>query len=287
MNVFEQRNLLPMLITKRVEPFNSPDYIFELKFDGIRCIAYLDDNGTELRNKHNKGLLLRFPEMCDLHKSTKKRCILDGELFVMRDGRPSFEAIQPRIVLSNKRRIEEFSRRVPASYVAFDILYYEDRQVTNLPLVDRKDLLAKSINDSEHMAISRFIYENGINLFNLTKAEGLEEVVAKKADSLYYPGRNTTQWVKIKNLFNDEFIVCGYIRKEDGMNSIVVAQYADEGLTYKGHVTLGVRGENFRKIRELPHLDAPPLVVPPGNEKAVWVEPRLKHRAVYGDNEWG
>lgn len=131
MNVFEQRNLLPMLITKRVEPFKSPDYIFELKFDGIRCIAYLDEFGTELRNKQNKGLLLRFPEMCDIHKFIKKRCIPDGELFVMRDGRPSFEAIQPRIVLSNKRRIEEFSRRVPASYVAFDILYCEDRQVTN------------------------------------------------------------------------------------------------------------------------------------------------------------
>ena len=124
--------------------------------------------------------------------------------------------------------------------------------------------------------MSRFILEHGVDLFNLTKAEGLEGVVAKRADSLYYPGKSTSNWLKIKNLTEEEFIICGYIRKSDGMTSIIAAQLGHAGeLVYRGHVTLGVRGEAFRQIRALPTLDTAPLPVPPGNEKAVWVVPRL------------
>ena len=100
--------------------------------------------------------------------------------------------------------------------------------------------------------------------------------MAKRADSLYYPGKSTTNWLKIKNLIEEEFIICGYIRKSDGMTSIIVAQPVQAGdLIYRGHVTLGVRGEAFRQIRALPTLDTPPLPVPPGNEKAVWVVPKF------------
>ena len=275
MDVFEQKSMLPMLITKRVEPFDDPDYIYELKLDGIRCIAYLDVNGTELRGKQNRALLGRFPEMADMNKAAKKRCILDGELFIMREGKPSFEAIQPRLPLTNKYRIAEAAKRFPASYVAFDVMYCDGKQTTNLPLIDRKNLLSAIVEDRDRIAVSRFIPEHGTDLFNLTKVEGLEGIVAKKADSLYYPGKNTTQWVKIKSLIDDDYVVCGYIKKPDGLTSIVVAQYRRDKLIYKGHVTLGVRGEAFRRIKESTHLDTSPLAVPPGNEKAVWVEPRI------------
>lgn len=265
-----------MLFHKRVEPFNNPEYLYELKLDGIRCIAYLDENGTDLRTKENKSLLFRFPEMADIHRGAKKRCILDGELFIMRDGQPDFEAIQPRIVLSKKQRIEDAARRAPASYVAFDILYAGDKMVASLPLIDRKNLLSAIVNDTDRMALSRFVLEHGVDLFNLTKAEGLEGVVAKRTDSLYYPGKSTANWLKIKNLTEEEFIICGYIRKSDGMTSIIVAQLGQAGdLTYRGHVTFGVRGEALRQIRALTTLDTPPLPVPPGNEKAVWVMPKL------------
>lgn len=126
------------------------------------------------------------------------------------------------------------------------------------------------------MAVSRSVLEHGVNLFMLTKAEGLEGVVAKRVDSLYFPGKSTTTWLKIKNLTEEEFIICGYIRKSDGMTSIIVAQPGQAGkLIYRGHVTLGVRGDAFRQIRTLPTLDTPPLPVPPGNEKAMWVVPQL------------
>ena len=273
MDVFEQKTLFPMAITRSVEPFDDPAFIYELKFDGVRCIAYLDSAGTELRNRHNGSLTPRFPEMLDVHKAAKAKCILDGELFVMKGGKPSFGAIQPRLPL--RRRIDEAARRSPASYVAFDILYYEDRLVTELPLLERKALLSSVVQDTNRITVSRFISEHGIAMFEATKAEGLEGVVAKKADSLYYPGRNTTQWAKIKNLYDDDFVVCGYRKMSDGLNSLIVGKYQDSGLIYKGHVTLGVNGEAFRRIRELPHLETPPLKVPSGGSCATWVKPEL------------
>lgn len=265
-----------MLFHKRVEAFDSPDYIFELKLDGIRCLAYLDSNSTDLRNKQNLGLNTRFPELGDMHLAAKTRCILDGELFVMRSGRPDFEAIQPRIAMSNNFRITNAAKQSPASYVAFDILYCDNRQVTALPLLDRKELLSKAIKESERIALSRFIPEHGAQLFEFTKQEKLEGVVAKLRNSLYYPGKSTTSWLKIKNLIEDSYVVCGYMHKPDGMSSIVVAQMDNDGrLIYKGHVTLGVRGEAFRLIRSMPEREAPPLPAPPGNNKAIWIEPRL------------
>ncbi len=128
----------------------------------------------------------------------------------MRDGRPDFEAIKPRIVLSKKQRIEDAARRAPASFVAFDILYTGDKMVTSVPLIDRKNLLSAVAADTERMAVSRFVLEHGIDLFNLTKNEGLEGVVAKRADSLYYPGKAVSTWLKIKNLIEEEFLICGY-----------------------------------------------------------------------------
>ena len=97
MDLFEQKNIHPMLIGADGEPFDSPDYIYELKLDGERCIAYLDPKEeTELRNKRNVKMLPKVPELGDLHKQVKKRCILDGELLIIKDGKPNFAEIQRR-----------------------------------------------------------------------------------------------------------------------------------------------------------------------------------------------
>ena len=105
----------------------------------------------------------------------------------------------------------------------------------------------------------------------------IEGVVAKKKTSLYFFGKRTKHWLKIKNLMDDDFVVCGYIRKESNMSSIIIGQYEGHVLSYKGHVTLGVGGTPFSKIKSQPRILWPPFpgAVPSGNENAVWVEPRL------------
>lgn len=276
MDLFESKNIKPMLIGEMQEAFNSPDYIYELKLDGERCVAYLDKEGTELRNKRNIKMLVKVPELSNIHKQVKHRCILDGELIVIKDGKPDFYEIQRRSLMSNSFKIQLASTRLPASFTAFDILYYKDHPVTNLPLMERKKLLEKVIKENERIAVSRYIEERGIEFYQLAKQNQLEGIVAKRKDSKYYLDKKTKDWIKIKYLLDDDFVVCGYIFKENGVISIVLGQYSGKELVYKGHVTLGISTEDFKLIKSMPIISSQPFNdLPSGNENTVWIEPNL------------
>ena len=122
MVMFESKNIKPMLIGEMQAAFDSPDYIYELKLDGEWCIAYLDNDTTELRNKQNIKVLSKVPELSKIHKQIKCRCILDGELIVTKYGKPNFYKIQRRSLMSNTFKIQLASSKLPASFAAFDIL---------------------------------------------------------------------------------------------------------------------------------------------------------------------
>ena len=276
-DLFETKNIKPMLIGEENDAFDSKDYIYELKLDGERCIAYLDpENGTELRNKRNVKMLPKVPELSEIHRQVKFRCILDGELAVIKDGKPDFSEIQRRSMMTNRLKIELASKQYPACFTAFYILYYQDHSVNLLPLMERKKLLDEVIiSDSARFAKSRYIEEKGIAFYKLAEQRDLEGIVAKRKNSLYYFDKRTRDWIKCKNLKDEDFVVCGYIPKENHMTSLVLGQYQGGKLIYKGHVTLGVGGENFRRIKALPHMPEPPFEVPDGNEYAAWVKPVL------------
>lgn len=275
-DIWETKNINPMLIGLEGEPFDSKEYIFELKLDGERCIAYLDKDKTVLKNKRNVFMLPKVPELSDIHKNVNVRCILDGELAVIKDGKPDFFEIQKRSLMSNPVKIEMAAKKYPACFTAFDILYYEDRQVTDLPLTERKDLLQKSVkSENSKFAVSRYIEKNGMAFYELAKQNDLEGIVAKRKDSRYYFDRRTKEWIKIKYLLDDDFVVLGYVPKENSMNSIILGQYNNGRLVYKGHVTLGVGGEPFHRIKALDKTDCPFSELPRGNENAVWVKQEL------------
>lgn len=275
-DLFQEKNIKPMLIGMEGEAFDSDEYLYELKLDGERCIAYLDAEGTDLRNKRNMKMLSKVPELSQIHRQVKCRCILDGELAVIHKGKPDFFLIQKRSMMSNPMKIELEAQRHPACFTAFDILYYGDHPVTDIPLMERKKLLQGVVEEeSARFAVSRPIEGQGIAFYQLAEQQNLEGIVAKRKDSRYYFDKRTKDWIKCKNLKDSDYVVCGYIPKENHMTSIVLGQYRNGELLYKGHVTLGVGGESFRKIREIPRLDHSPMNVPDGNENAVWVQPKL------------
>ena len=275
-DIWETKNIRPMLIGTEGQPFDSDEYIYELKLDGERCIAYLDRDKTILKNKRNILMLPKVPELAEIHKNVNVRCILDGELAVIKDGRPDFFEIQKRSMMSNPVKIDMAAKKYPACFTAFDILYYENRQVTDLPLTERKELLQKAvISENGRFAVSRFIEKNGIQFYALAEQQELEGIVAKRKDSKYYFDKRTKDWIKIKYLQDDDFVVLGYVPKENSMNSIILGQYSNGQLVYKGHVTLGVGGEPFRRIKTLNKTDCPFSEIPKGNENAVWVTPEL------------
>lgn len=280
-DLFDTKEIHPMLIAENVEPFEDENYLYEMKWDGERCVAFLDPSqGTELRNKRNVKMLPKVPELARIHQQSKKRCILDGELLCLVNGKPSFETIQRRSLMSNRYKIELEAARFPATFIAFDCLYYDGQDMTMKPLTERKAGLHQAITESDRLAISReFDSAYALKLFELARAQGLEGIVAKRKDSLYFQGKRTKSWLKIKNLMDDDFVVCGYIHKENHMTSIVLGQYANGKLKYKGHVTLGVGGKPFARIKAQEHVMRPPFDEPipegHGNENAVWLRPEL------------
>ncbi len=285
MDLFEEKTIKPMLISEMTKPFNSTDYIYELKLDGLRCIAYLDNNETDLRNKRNMKLLPRFPELKNMNLNVNAKCILDGELVILKNGVPDFYEIQRRTMMSDLFKIELAYKKLPASFVAYDILYLDNRQTTDLPLIKRKGLLEEVIREDKQLAISRYIEEHGIELYNLAKQQNLEGVVAKVKSSKYYFDKRTKDWIKFKFLADKDFIICGYIQKEKGITSLVLGQYRENELLYKGHVTLGVNS-NLIAEYNCKRIDYSPFrLMPSGNEDAIWLEPKLVCVVQYMPNE--
>lgn len=275
--IFHSKTLDPMLIGEIGEAFDSPDYLYELKFDGERCLAYLNAGGTDLRNKRRMGMLSKVPELSELHRQVTGEVILDGELSVFVDGKPDFFEIQRRSLTSDAFKIELAAIKHPATFVAFDILYKDGVSLMDKPLTQRKELLRETVRENARLAVSRVFWEGGVALYGLVEREGLEGIVAKRRDSLYYPGKRTKDWMKIKNLIDEEYVVCGYIFKENHVISLVLGQFESGVLTYKGHVTLGVNGPDFDAIERQEKRSSPPLAVPAGhgNERAIWLKPEL------------
>ena len=219
-DLFVEKAIKPMLIGVEGDAFDSPDYLYELKLDGIRCIAYLDRNGTDLRNKRSLKLLAKVPELSEIHRQVKCRCILDGELAIIKDGKPDFSLIQRRSLMSNPLKIQLAAQQNPACFTAFDILYHNDRPVTDLPLTERKQLLQSVVEEeSPRFAMSRYIEQRGQAFYQLAKEQELEGIVAKRKDSRYYFDKRTKDWIKCKYLKDDDFVVCGYIFKKNHMTS--------------------------------------------------------------------
>lgn len=263
-----------MLIGLEQDAFDDPNYIYEVKLDGIRCLVYIDDQGIQLRNKRNMKLNERFPELLQMHKHIKKACVLDGELSVVKQGRTDFFAVQKRTMLRDTTKIRYESQVRPALFTAFDCLYTEQRCLLQTPLYERKAIVKTLLAGQDDIAMANYIAQKGRSLFAMTTQQGVEGIVAKHKDSRYACGKRTKEWIKCKNMLEDDYVVVGYIRKEKQIVSLVLGQYEDMQLRYMGHVSMGV---------SLPELlaHAQPTNQPPfsqhlaNHEAAVWIKPVL------------
>lgn len=273
MDLLKKKDLSPMLIARMQEPFDDENWVYELKLDGCRCLGYFDGDSVLLRNKRNMELLPRFPELEGIGNRVEGKKILDGELVVLKGGAPDFYELQRRTMMTDKFKIQMAASMNPASFVAFDCLYTDGKQVMDQPLLSRKEMLQKAVKEDARIAVSRFVHSEGVALFRLADEKELEGVVAKRSDSLYYPGKRTKDWIKFKRMADEDFVVCGYIRKKGNIYSIVLGKPDGNGFVYKGHVTLGVSAAHVGNLRRWP---GQPFMVYPsgsGNESAVWVYP--------------
>ncbi len=279
MDLFAEKNISPMLIAEMKDAYDDPDWIYELKLDGCRCVAYLEDGKVTLRNKRNMELLPRFPELTQMHKQAKKRCILDGELVVLVGGKPDFYELQKRTLMLDRFKIELGASKLPASFIAYDCLQTGDQVLMDAPLMERKDILTNLIVEDDRFAVSRFIGENGIDLFRMTVERELEGVVAKRKDSLYHMGKRTKDWIKFKRMADENFVICGYIQGK--MPSLVLGEVINGELRYAGTVTMGVRQEELKYLKKgaCPFKDRLK-----GKEEIVWCVPEMVCTVEYMPN---
>ena len=170
MDLFASKNLKPMLFYEG-KLFNSEEYIYEIKFDGHRTIIYLDHNYINIRSRNNKDVTSLYPELNEVKKLVKRKCILDGELIVLENGKPNFFKMQKRSLMTNTIRIKQESINNPVIFIAFDILYYDQKDLTNYPLIKRKEYLEKKVKENDYLIISKYVEYNGIELFKQIKKE--------------------------------------------------------------------------------------------------------------------
>lgn len=200
-----KQNIAPMLLKVAEKPFDNDDYFFELKLDGYRCIA-ICENDTYLKSRNNFYLNNIFPELNNIHLQCKSPCVLDGEIVYINDkGLPNFHMLQRRKNTKNKHKKNQLQSNHPVTYVAFDVLFLNNKNLTQLPLHERKKILKDLVNENQFLNISRFEEGKGIALYNAAKKNKLEGIVAKHKNSSYHMGKRSDNWLKIKPLTHAEY----------------------------------------------------------------------------------
>ena len=256
----------PMLAESRETPFDSPDHIFELKWDGTRALAIVR-NGLRFQNRRLNYIESRYP---DLTIRTRKDAILDGEIVVMNQGLPSFEKLQTRERASGKIQIDYLARTLPATYIVFDVLYIGDKEVMSLPQMERLALLPDVVEVDDRVVLSEHIEARGVDYYNAVVSKGLEGIIAKHKAARYYMGKRSKDWIKIKKKTTLDCIICGITagegEREDTFGSLILGAYLDGALFHVGRVGTGfsekLRRTLFERLLALRQEECPFPEVP-------------------------
>ncbi|HEY8463890.1 MAG TPA: non-homologous end-joining DNA ligase [Bacillota bacterium] len=231
----------PMLATL-AEPFDSEQFNYEIKWDGYRCLAFLDVT-TRLLSRNGRDITAVFPDLSQINQRLHRPgCLLDGEIVALRNGKPSFAQLQQRAQLRNELLIKKAAKVTPVVYIAFDLIYHNHQPVFGKPWETRRRLLEETVLPGDELIISAYVEKRGRAYFEASIELGLEGVMAKKKGSLYFPGKRVKHWLKFKRKQSGPFVICGYLpssHNEAAIASLVVGAYLYEKLQLFGLVGTG------------------------------------------------
>jgi bifunctional non-homologous end joining protein LigD len=277
----------PMLATLTSEAFDDPEWGYEPKWDGIRAIAFCDED-TRLITRNDKDVTVAYPELHRLHEQTVSlEAMLDGEIVAFEDGVPSFQRLQQRMHLRDERKVKEIARQIPVVYIVFDLLYLDAQDLTGRPLEERRRILEDTIVPSDHIQVSPLTEGEGTALFRAAAEQGLEGIMAKRLSSRYQPGERSKDWLKVKVTFDADVVIVGWTEGEGSragsLGSLMMAVYDDGELRYVGNVGTGFGGgllqEAFDRLNALsesePPFPAEVLRSRPELRRAHWVPPSV------------
>ena len=279
--------LSPMLAVTKPTPPSGDAWAAEFKWDGVRALVYVEGGRPRAMSRNDLEVTPAYPELRDLAAAMgQTQAVLDGELVTFDDdGRPSFGRLQQRMHLRRPNDVKRLVRDVPVTFLVFDLLHLDGRDLTRTPYAERRRLLDELGLNGPSWQTTPWFPGAVAAVHEASKAQGLEGVVAKKLDSPYLPGRRSDCWVKIKNIRRQEVVVGGWKPGEGGragsIGSLLVGVQTDRGLTFAGHVGTGFTQRMLADLKDLLTplaRDSSPFdtVVPREHARtAHWVEPAL------------
>jgi bifunctional non-homologous end joining protein LigD len=265
-------HLTPMLAQTRNRPFNDPNWLFEIKWDGYRAVAEIAGGEVELYSRNQVNYNRRFVPVVESLKKFPGTAVLDGEVVVLdKDGHPSFQLLQDYPKSAGE-----------LVYYVFDILHLDGHDLTRLPLIRRKEILGKILPDLPQLRLSEHIPETGKKFFNHAHKLRLEGIIAKNAQSPYRAGKRSDEWLKIKTGLRQEAVIAGFTRPNGNrkyFGALVLGVYKRGKLKYVGHTGGGFNDQNLEailgKLQPLVQSECPFEVAPPTNAPVTWVKPKL------------
>jgi bifunctional non-homologous end joining protein LigD len=237
--------IAPMLARSGPLPADDARWAYEIKWDGVRAIAYAEGGRMRLEARSGRDITPRYPELRELGRALAGRdAVLDGEVVAFDgDGRPSFQKLQGRMHLTSEHAVRRLAQSDPVHYVLFDLLWLDGRSLMALPYTERREkLLELGLNGPTWRTPANHVGD-GAAMLDASRAQGLEGIIAKRLDSTYAPGRRTPAWVKVKNVRQTDVVIGGWLEGEGKrggrLGALVVGYYDDGELKYAGRVGTG------------------------------------------------
>jgi bifunctional non-homologous end joining protein LigD len=267
--------LLPMLATS-AQPFDSDEYVFEVKWDGVRALAAVDQGHWRIWGRERAGYDGRYPEL-EVLRRLPPGTVVDGELVVFQDGRPDLHALLRRHHLVHPDRIRHASAQAPIHYLLFDLLYHRGRSLLQEPLQRRRGVLADLVaaSDVPQPVYSAALAGRGQDVFARVVAQGHEGILATHQSSPYLPGQRSATWLKIKASQVLPCVIIGYTPSPEGIQSLLVASAHQGPLRYVGQVSAGLSEPLQRDLSACLARRRRPQPVVACRRSALWVEPDL------------
>ena len=284
----------PMLATLVDEPFDDPEWVYEIKWDGYRALGFSLQNGdVQLLSRNNKQFNEKFFPIYETLQSWKVDIVVDGEIIVINDkGASDFGALQNW----NSEKDGELV------YYVFDLIWYDGKDLSDLPLIDRQAILQTVLpQDDNRVRLSQVIKSDGVDFFNAASKMGLEGIIAKKTNSLYSKNNRSTEWLKIKANKRQEVVIAGFTKNEDTsklFSSLLLGVYEEGVLYYVGKVGTGFNDQDQKSMMkqfkslithqspfsEIPDVNKPSRFRPnPPKAKATWLRPELVCEVAYAE----
>jgi DNA ligase D-like protein (predicted ligase) len=282
----------PTLATLTDKRFSDPQWIFERKFDGMRCLAFRDGDRVRLLSRNRQPLNGTYPELVDaLIAQHTTRFVVDGEVVAFEGRRTSFARLQSRLGITDP----DVARASPVRvfYYLFDVLHLDGKSTVDAPLIWRKKLLRKAIDfgdSSDPLRFAAHRVEDGIAAYRAACERGDEGVIAKRADSAYESGRSKN-WLKFKCVHDQEFVVGGYTSPKGSrvaLGALLLGYYQGREFVYAGKVGTGFDDATLRRLHEKLSAitrESPPFTMGLVREPAAhWVRPDMVVQI--GFSEW-